>query len=286
MLVAVDESMPAGSRVRCARRDRRDRLATVTSPARSSRTTSRRSSTARRGGRRREGAGHPGRRRRRGTARRRPAVERPGPTVRFSIGVHPHAAGKFAERTRTTARSGGGRDRRPAVDARGGRDRPGLPLRLRAARRPAGRVPGADPPGARAAACRSWSTPARPKTTRSRSWTRNGPATSAASSTASRATAAMARAGGRRRASTCRCRASSPFRRRSSLKEVATAVPLDRLLVETDSLFLAPVPLRGNTQRAGAGAHRSPTRWRRCAAIRPGPGREATTRNFARLFNP
>ena len=29
-------------------------------------------------------------------------------------------------------------------------------------------------------------------------------------------------------------------------------VPLDRLLIETDSPFLAPVPHRGNAQRAGA----------------------------------
>jgi TatD DNase family protein len=35
------------------------------------------------------------------------------------------------------------------------------------------------------------------------------------------------------------------FRNAAALREVAAQVPLDRLLVETDSPYLAPVPMRG-----------------------------------------
>ena len=46
-------------------------------------------------------------------------------------------------------------------------------------------------------------------------------------------------------ASTSRFRASSRSRTRSSCKDVARRVPLDRMLIETDSPYLAPVPYRG-----------------------------------------
>src|SRR5687768_7730445 len=39
------------------------------------------------------------------------------------------------------------------------------------------------------------------------------------------------------------------FKNAGALKEVARRVPLDRLLVETDSPYLAPVPYRGKTNR-------------------------------------
>lgn len=39
------------------------------------------------------------------------------------------------------------------------------------------------------------------------------------------------------------------FKNATALKEVARKVPLDRLLVETDSPYLAPVPFRGKTNR-------------------------------------
>ena len=37
------------------------------------------------------------------------------------------------------------------------------------------------------------------------------------------------------------------FKNARALQEVARAVPLDRLLIETDSPYLAPVPYRGKT---------------------------------------
>ena len=41
------------------------------------------------------------------------------------------------------------------------------------------------------------------------------------------------------------------FKNAGALKEVARQVPLDRLLVETDSPYLAPVPYRGKVNRPG-----------------------------------
>jgi len=39
------------------------------------------------------------------------------------------------------------------------------------------------------------------------------------------------------------------FKNATALKEVARLVPLDRMLVETDSPYLAPVPYRGRTNQ-------------------------------------
>ncbi|HSA95941.1 MAG TPA: TatD family hydrolase, partial [Acidobacteriota bacterium] len=75
------------------------------------------------------------------------------------------------------------------------------------------------------------------------------------------------------------------FPKAGALREVAAKVPLDRLLVETDSPYLAPVPYRGSgrrnepafvveTARVLAGVRGLPF----------GDLAEATTRNFARLF--
>jgi TatD DNase family protein len=75
------------------------------------------------------------------------------------------------------------------------------------------------------------------------------------------------------------------FPRALELKEVARLVPLDRLLIETDSPFLAPVPHRGKrnepahvTRVAEAIAE---LRGMQGAAIGA-----ATTDNFNRIFNP
>jgi TatD DNase family protein len=73
------------------------------------------------------------------------------------------------------------------------------------------------------------------------------------------------------------------FKNAGALKEVARRVPLDRLLVETDAPYLAPVPHRGKVNRPG---------WVRFVAeevarLREAPFEEiaqATTDNFFRLF--
>ncbi len=75
------------------------------------------------------------------------------------------------------------------------------------------------------------------------------------------------------------------FPKALELKEVARAVPLDRLLIETDSPFLAPVPHRGGRNEPARVRHVAET----VAALRGVPLQEladATSRNFARLFNP
>ncbi len=75
------------------------------------------------------------------------------------------------------------------------------------------------------------------------------------------------------------------FPRASELKEVAKMVPLERLLIETDSPFLAPVPHRGKRNEPANVVYVAET----IAALR---GVDVTTigeaarANFARLFQP
>lgn len=73
------------------------------------------------------------------------------------------------------------------------------------------------------------------------------------------------------------------FKNAKDLQEIAASLPEDRLLVETDAPFLAPVPHRGkvcepaftaDTARFVAGLR----------GVEPEALAEATTRNFARLF--
>ena len=52
-------------------------------------------------------------------------------------------------------------------------------------------------------------------------------------------------------ASTSRSRASSPSRMRATCRRRRRSIPLDRLLIETDSPFLAPVPASRQDLRAG-----------------------------------
>ena len=74
------------------------------------------------------------------------------------------------------------------------------------------------------------------------------------------------------------------FKNAEALREVARFVPLDRLLVETDSPYLAPVPYRGKTNEPGYVRHVAEsvadTRRMPLAALT-----EATTANFFRLFH-
>lgn len=73
------------------------------------------------------------------------------------------------------------------------------------------------------------------------------------------------------------------FKTAGALREVAAAIPLDRLLVETDSPYLAPVPHRGRNNEPAYVRHVAEA----VAAIRGIPLAElaaATTANFFRLF--
>lgn len=75
------------------------------------------------------------------------------------------------------------------------------------------------------------------------------------------------------------------FKNAQTVKEVARAVPLEHMLVETDSPYLAPVPQRGKTNEPGWVRHVA----EEIARLR-GTSLEviaaATTANFFRLFKP
>lgn len=74
------------------------------------------------------------------------------------------------------------------------------------------------------------------------------------------------------------------FKNARDLKMVASKVPLDRLLVETDSPYLAPVPYRGKTNQPGWVRHVA----EEVARLQSQPFdviASRTTRNFYRLFN-
>jgi TatD DNase family protein len=73
------------------------------------------------------------------------------------------------------------------------------------------------------------------------------------------------------------------FKNAKELKQVATELPLDRLLVETDAPYLAPVPYRGKTNLPGY------TRYvveelARLKGLSVNEVADATTANFNRLF--
>jgi TatD DNase family protein len=73
------------------------------------------------------------------------------------------------------------------------------------------------------------------------------------------------------------------FKNAGDLRAVAAKVPGDRLLVETDSPYLAPVPVRGKRNEPAYVAHTAAC----LAGVRGVPAEElaaATTRNALRLF--
>ena len=74
------------------------------------------------------------------------------------------------------------------------------------------------------------------------------------------------------------------FRNSASLREIAADVPMDRLLVETDAPFLAPVPMRGKRNEPAYVVHTAAI-----AAKLKGVSEEAfaaaSTENFFRLFS-
>jgi TatD DNase family protein len=74
------------------------------------------------------------------------------------------------------------------------------------------------------------------------------------------------------------------FKKAEALRAVARAVPLDRLLVETDAPYLAPVPMRGKRNEPAFVVHTA----REAAAVRgleEAAFAQITTENFFRLFS-
>jgi TatD DNase family protein len=74
------------------------------------------------------------------------------------------------------------------------------------------------------------------------------------------------------------------FPKSQEIRDIARDMPADRLLVETDSPYLAPTPYRGKRNEPGYVAHTA----RVLAEIRgltPEALAESTTRNFRRLFS-
>lgn len=74
------------------------------------------------------------------------------------------------------------------------------------------------------------------------------------------------------------------YKSAQNLRDVAARVPLDRLLIETDSPYLSPVPLRGQRNEPAHVLHTAT-----CLAgvlqITPAALAEETTRNARRLFD-
>lgn len=73
------------------------------------------------------------------------------------------------------------------------------------------------------------------------------------------------------------------FKNAVTIKEVAEAVPLNRILVETDSPYLAPIPYRGKTNQPSYVKHVA-EEVARLRGITLEAISEATTENFFRLF--
>ncbi len=73
------------------------------------------------------------------------------------------------------------------------------------------------------------------------------------------------------------------FRNAHELKDVARHVPLDRLLIETDSPYLAPVPFRGKRNQPAYVPHVA-AEIARLRGLAPEDIARATSANFFRLF--
>ena len=73
------------------------------------------------------------------------------------------------------------------------------------------------------------------------------------------------------------------FKKADDLRETAAALPLDRLLVETDAPFLAPVPHRGKRNEPAFVALTA-AKLAELKGVAPEALAQATTENFFRLF--
>jgi TatD DNase family protein len=73
------------------------------------------------------------------------------------------------------------------------------------------------------------------------------------------------------------------FKKSEALRDIAASVPLDRLLVETDSPFLAPEPYRGKTNEPSYVVHTAET-LAQVKGVSLDELAAATTENFFRLF--
>ena len=73
------------------------------------------------------------------------------------------------------------------------------------------------------------------------------------------------------------------FKKSEALRDIAKAVPLDRLLVETDAPYLAPEPYRGKTNEPAYVVHTAAA-LAKVKGISPAELAAATTENFFRLF--
>lgn len=73
------------------------------------------------------------------------------------------------------------------------------------------------------------------------------------------------------------------FKNAVDLKKIAAELPLDRILVETDAPYLAPVPHRGKLNEPAYVSHVA-AEIARLRGISPEALAEATTANFCRLF--
>lgn len=74
------------------------------------------------------------------------------------------------------------------------------------------------------------------------------------------------------------------FKNAAQIKEVAASIPLDRILLETDSPYLAPVPHRGKMNEPSYVPHVA-AEVARLRGMAVEDLAEATTRNFFRLFS-
>jgi TatD DNase family protein len=74
------------------------------------------------------------------------------------------------------------------------------------------------------------------------------------------------------------------FKKADELRDTAKAVPLDRLLVETDSPYLAPIPMRGKRNEPAFVAHTA-AKVAELRAMETGQFVARTGENFFRLFS-